>query len=118
MPAPQAQWKRKKKLDKQETKIQQALNDLASGIYKSCPQAAAAYGIPYQTLYKRRKGQTQDRRKAHSSQQNLNPTKESVLVDWAKFLASTGHPVSRRTISPKFHALTGQRPGLWYLTRN
>lgn len=59
---------------------------------------AGQLGIPYSTLYARFRNVYKPCREAHTEQQFLSPSLESVLVKWIIHLGSTGHPLCKRTI--------------------
>jgi hypothetical protein len=68
-------------MDARETAIQQAIQDLKSGIHTSQNAAAKAYGIPRTTLQDRLKG-ARDTTTSHQHQQRLTPDQEVFLVEW------------------------------------
>jgi len=55
-------------------------------------------------------GKTESRQASHETQQLLSFEQENVLVDWIKYLSSTGHPLSKRTIRKKAQDLCGKKP--------
>ncbi|KIM59045.1 hypothetical protein SCLCIDRAFT_36466, partial [Scleroderma citrinum Foug A] len=42
---------------------------------------------------------------------------EDVLEDWLKYLATTGHPVSKQAIKQKVFVLAGKEPGTNWVNR-
>src|SRR3954469_18396279 len=67
-----------------------AIRDLDSGVFSSVRAAAAAYGLSYVTLGRRRKGQ-KGHDKGHTQQQKLSPTQEGMLVRWILEVEMAGH---------------------------
>lgn len=102
-----------------ENKIQAAVQDVKTGVYKSAAAAARAYdlGPQYTTIWRRVQGKAKSCCKAHLRQQLLNGSQEKVLVEWIKYLAMTGHPLSKRTIGPKVYALCGKTPSRKWVYR-
>lgn len=68
-------------MNSRETAIQQAIQDLSTGIHTSQNAAAKAYGIPRTTLQDRLKG-AKDTTTSHQHQQRLTPDQEVFLVEW------------------------------------
>jgi hypothetical protein len=68
-------------MDPKEVAIQNAINDLNAGVFKSQRKAAEAWGIPRSTLRGRLQGQ-QPHAIAHLNQQRLTPDQECFLVEW------------------------------------
>jgi hypothetical protein len=59
---------------------------------------ATRLNIPYTTLRSRFLNVHKSRHEAHTTQQFLSPTQETVLVKWIVHLGSTGRPLCKRTI--------------------
>ncbi|KAG8915776.1 hypothetical protein FRC02_004365 [Tulasnella sp. 418] len=83
----------------------------AVGIGKKLSARAAAklYNVSASTLCDRRSGKHAPSESAHQSQSLLTKEQEQVLVEW--LVLETAHPVTRKTIGPKVHALCGKAPG-------
>ncbi|KAG6807679.1 hypothetical protein H0H87_001110 [Tephrocybe sp. NHM501043] len=81
----------------QEKAIERAHLEFKSGVFKHVSEAAQAHDVPYHTLLRRVKGLTRPKSDAHKGQRLLSTEEEETLVDWLKYLALTGHPVTRRT---------------------
>ena len=60
--------------------------------------------MPFDTLQKRLKG-IQPRKKAHEKEMLLNEAKQSVLVDWMRFLSLAGLPIYKCTLQPKIKVI-------------
>jgi len=99
--------KKQKITDEDEARISLAKEAFQKGQHSSMMKAAKAYNIKehYFTLRRRIKGTAVPKKEAHADQQLLSPAEESVLVDWMRYLALTGHPLNKRTIRPKVKAL-------------
>ena len=81
------------KAAEKEALIQQALNGLANGTYKSAHHAATKLNIPRSTLYDRQRG-INSRAQGHESEQNLSLPEERELVKWVIQLTIIGYPAS------------------------
>ena len=81
-------------MDPKELEIQDAIEDLNSGVFKSERAAARWHGVTRLTLQGRRAGQ-QPHAIAHSNQQRLTPEQEDFLVDWILDKDSRAQPPSR-----------------------
>ncbi|KAJ6489381.1 DDE superfamily endonuclease-domain-containing protein [Mycena vulgaris] len=105
------------KLKKKESKVQEAVTGIGSGLYKNARDAAEALKIPEQqaTIHRRLKGTVQTRIDAQARFQRLTPEQEVVLAAWTKFYGFAGIPLSRRTISAKVYSLCGKSPGSHWL---
>ena len=73
--------------------------------------AARHHSVNYTTLRNRFQGHTKPINQAHASQQHISPEQESILVSWLEHLASTGHPVCKRTIKQRVEFMCGKKPG-------
>ena len=69
------------KMDAREVAIQNAIQDLNSGVFTSQRKAAKAYGVPRSSLQSRLAGR-QTHAIAHQHQQRLTPDQEQFLVEW------------------------------------
>ncbi len=76
-----------------ERNIEQAIEALRNGDFKSLRAAGRAYGVPETTLRDRLKGST-NRVIAHQHQQKLTPLQEDFLADWILEEAARGQPPS------------------------
>ena len=74
-----------------ETLIQQALQGIATGLYKSVYHASAQLGIPKATLSRRNAGH-QGRTQAREEQQLLSQPEEHALAKWLTHLTASGFP--------------------------
>ncbi|KAF8234879.1 hypothetical protein L208DRAFT_1111090, partial [Tricholoma matsutake] len=95
-----------------EDKIQAAVKDVKNGTYCSAAAAAWAHdlGSQYMTIWCCINGLAASWCKAHLCQQLLNAGQEKVLMDWVKFLALSGMPLSKCTLAPKVFTLCGKTP--------
>ncbi|KAJ3978621.1 hypothetical protein F5890DRAFT_1385422, partial [Lentinula detonsa] len=59
----------------------------------------------YITLTRRINGTALPKKKAHNSQALLTKAEKDTLIEWVRYLGFTGHPVSKRTLHPKVHAI-------------
>ena len=66
-----------------EARIQEALQGIKSGQYKSVNAAAKATGIPRSTLEYQQKG-GQSNYNAHTNQQACTPEEEQALIEWIR----------------------------------
>ncbi|KAL5501527.1 hypothetical protein ACEPAH_8787 [Sanghuangporus vaninii] len=112
-----------------EGRVQKAVSAiLASGFnperqrfYLSISQAALQFGVSRFMVSRRLRG-IQDRRTAHQHQQNLSPSQEAILADWAKSIARRSIPLTSDTFCKKAELIIGSPLGkTWfrkYLKRN
>jgi hypothetical protein len=77
--------------------LNNALNSLVNGEYKSVRKAAIAFQIPSSTLHNRRK-KSKSRTQNHVSQQLLTPIEESTLGNWIYRAAKLGAPVTLQLV--------------------
>jgi len=91
----------------EEALIEKATHEYNLRHYKSIRAAARAHNIEkhYFTLRRRVKGLALPKKVAHEAQQLLTAAEEATLVDWIRYLALTGQPVSKQTIRPKVLAI-------------
>ncbi|KAI9431277.1 hypothetical protein H4582DRAFT_2062909 [Lactarius indigo] len=75
----------------------------------SIRKVAHKYGVDHTTLSRRFKGQTQDPRLAHESQQSLSHIQENIVVKWIKDLGLQGTPLSKRDLLVTIERITGGR---------
>ncbi|OCB86440.1 DDE-domain-containing protein [Sanghuangporus baumii] len=102
----------------EEARVQEAVSAmLASGLntenqhyHLSISQAAIRFGVSRFIIAQRLKG-ISDRRTAHQHQQNLSPSQETVLVEWAKSLGRCSIPLTRITLREKVEMITGHALG-------
>ncbi|KAL4075145.1 hypothetical protein V8B97DRAFT_1867420 [Scleroderma yunnanense] len=94
-PAHYARTKAQKLSEEQEEKIRHVCSLLSASDSPNICAAATEHKIPYHTLQRQYLGKSQSYHNAHTKQQILSPTKESVLVDWIKHLSSMGQPLSK-----------------------
>jgi hypothetical protein len=80
-----------------EQKIQLALKDFNSGVYKTLRQAAAAHRVSKSTLTDRYNGKP-TRRQARVRQQLLSPQQEELLCKWILDLEKAGSAPSHSSI--------------------
>ncbi|KAE9391678.1 hypothetical protein BT96DRAFT_749874, partial [Gymnopus androsaceus JB14] len=59
----------------------------------------------YDTLRRRVNGTALPKKQAHDDQALLNHAEKDVLIKWIQYLGLTGHPVNKRTLRPKVHAI-------------
>lgn len=106
----------------EEARVQEAVSAmLASGFntenqryHLSISHAAAQFGVSRFIIARRLKG-ISDRRTAHQHQQNLSPSQETVLVEWAKSLGRRSIPLTRFTLREKAEMITGHALGdTWF----
>jgi hypothetical protein len=80
-----------------EEDVNNALNALVNGEYRSIRQAALAFGIPSLTLHNRRR-KSKSRKESHVSQQLLTPIEESTLENWIYRAAKLGAPITLQLV--------------------
>jgi hypothetical protein len=79
--------------------IQEALEDIQNGTYKTCHAAALALELTPLTVYRRFAEKTKSHTKASKWQQKLNDAKEDVLVQWCALLGLAGQLTPYKTIA-------------------
>jgi hypothetical protein len=82
----------KTKSDDYEKLIQEAIVEYHAKTYSSIRSAAAAYGIPYETVRNRLRG-TKTRQESHKNQQLLTVEEEKAIVRFCLTLDDWGHPL-------------------------
>ncbi|KAJ3561060.1 hypothetical protein NP233_g10428 [Leucocoprinus birnbaumii] len=105
-----------KKLEKEKN-----LNDAVEAVRAGQLSVSAATkeflaGVKRTTLRHRLKG-TVAAKDAHDHEKLLPPEIERVLVDWIRFMAMVGRPVSRKSIRPKVAQLGGKLPSASWVSR-
>lgn len=89
----------------QEKCLDVAREEWFQGKFQSVMKAASAHNVGYNTLRRRIKGTALPKKKAHDGQALLTHAEKDVLVEWIQYLGFTGHPVNKRTLRPKVHAI-------------
>ena len=99
---------RSKKATESEAKMQEALNGLSSGLYKTPYKAHKALGISKSTLLRRING-GKSRAEARQAQQLLSKAQEKALAEWISQLTATGHPARHEFIREMAEEIRKQR---------
>jgi len=85
---------------------------------KNLCTAAAEFKVSYHTLRRRAQNLTKPHLKAHKNQQLLTERQEATICDWAKYLAMTGHPLSKCNLRAKVSELSKKLKAKKKLTGN
>ena len=115
----------KTKSDDHEKLIQEVIEEYNAKTYPSIRSAAAAYGVPYETVRNRLRG-TKTRQESHQNQQLLTVEEEKAIVRLCLALDDWGHPLKLPMIKefatallpPEKHREIGQRWVNRFLSRN
>jgi len=91
-----------------DQRVQQAVDGIRSGIYKSSYDAASQLNVKVSTVQHRMKGR-KIRVQSHEDDQAPSPTEESELVRWITQLTITGYPPRHSIFRAMAEALRKRR---------
>ena len=91
----------------EEERLQKAKVEYQQGKHRTVIGAARANDVEehYITLTRRVNGTAKPKKFAHDEEKLVSGAEEGVLVEWMQYLATTGHPLNKRTIRPKVQSI-------------